>query len=352
MTRPPSSTFFQPHRWEFWVFSLIVATGLVQAFAAMTGEAGPTFSRFSGNLLLWALSVLPAIVCLRWLDVPEQTGWTGIALALLWGAFGFFGIATLLGSLPTFLRIATDLGFACVGVGLLVRLSPARFTTLLSVVATAIAVGLGEPWATVMASDAQGSIFVPGPNAANVDLGHVARQMLSGGPWIAAISAGVAVAGVVAAQRSSEGWRRRYGAAAAAIGLAAALRFLPMVPMLPTVALGIPALVALLALRGVALREPATHLMERAQRFVPEPELISTEERQSLATLEARLAARRRAAQRGGAPLARALRALQRAQLAFLASCDPTQGRGMWSRRAEEAVRDARWVYRAVQGLA
>lgn len=352
MTRPPSSTFFQPLRWEFWVFSLIVASGVVQAFAAMTGDEGPALGRFAGNLLLWVLPVLPAIACLRWFDVPEQTSWVGLGLALLWGTFGLFGIGTLLGSLPTALRIPADLGLACAGVGLLVRLSPARFTTLLSVVATAIAVGLGEPWSTVMASSARESVLAPGLNAAEVDLGQIARQMLSGGPWIAAISAGVAVAGVAAALRSGEGRARRYGGAGAAIALAAGLRFLPMVSILPTVLLGIPALVALLALRGVALREPATHLMERAQRFVPEPELISTEERHSLATLETRLAARRRAAQRGGAPLARALLALQRAQLAFLASCDPTRGRGAWSRRAEEAVRDARWVYRAVQGLA
>jgi len=171
------------------VFSLIVASGVVQAFAAMTGDEGPALGRFAGHLLLWALPVLPAIACLRWFDVPEQTSWVGLGLALLWGTFGLFGIGTLLGSLPTALRIPADLGLACAGVGLLVRLSPARFTTLLSVVATALAVGLGEPWSTVMASDARESVLAPGLNAAKVDLGQIARQMLSGGPWISAISA-------------------------------------------------------------------------------------------------------------------------------------------------------------------
>jgi hypothetical protein len=266
--------------------------------------------------------------------------------------FGVFGLGTLLVSLPTAVRIPADLGLACAGVALLVRLSPARFTTRLSVVATAVAVGLGEPWAAFVAAAAEAAAPLPESGTDVFDIGVVLGPLLGGAPWIAALSTGLAVAGLAAGGRSGEGRARRSAMALAAIALAVGLRFLPMVAVVPTAALGLPALLALLVLLGVALREPATHLIERAQRFVPEPELITTEERHSLATLEARLAARRRAAQRGGVALARALLTLQRAQLALLASCDPARGRGAWSRRAEEAVRDARWVYRAVQGLA
>jgi hypothetical protein len=111
--------------------------------------------------------------------------------------------------------------------------------------------------------------------------------------------------------------------------------------LLYIVAKGLPVLLIGIWIWRMALAQQSDYLAQVARHFVHEPSLIAPEERDSLSGLGSRRAARRTLAKSHGRPAARALHALQRAQLRLLVAC-ARHGRGLFTAGAEASVLRAR----------
>lgn len=351
--RPRSSNaFLKPHSISFWLFVALVLLGMGRVADALCHAPEHTGVALAALGMAWAIHAAPVLALLRQLEVPEQTGWVGLALGLLWGtvAMPLLSLVAASPELPggELLRFA---GFAGVGVVLLIRIAPARFNTRLTLAAAGVSIGLGQALGSALLAPLAHAVGDPSSgNAAEVVAAFI-QTLVGTGLWQGAVVGGGVGLAIATATASDHSLHRRlaesFGAFAVTLVVAGTPENVP----------GAEALLAALTVAAAALlvhfglNDPAALLMARARCFVPEAELIADSERQTLETLAARREARRAAARRGGKRQARTLRRLQRAQLAFLAACDPALGRGPWSQRAEEAVRDARWVYRTAQGL-
>lgn len=364
-------SFFQPRRAAFWLLMFFLARGAVSIFQMFaTGYRVVPVTVLSG-VLLWSLYMVPFLALFHVLDLDEEHPPLGFAMALAWGGLGaahlaqpankaILGLCAKLVS-PTF---AAEWGAAVagpiteeflklIGVVLIMQIARNQFRTPHSILILGVLSGLGFQVVENLGYTVSSAVsFVTESQLEPVANNFVMRGLLNG-LWSHAAYTTVAAFGVVCFKfRHDLAWPLRALLAAQYFLLAWALHFVWNSPLvndwipgngLPsmvvlTVIKGVPALIAVWLIWGVASRSESRHLQALAEYFVPERELIRGDERRRLGAPLRRLAVRRRLARRHGRRAGLLKGRLQREQLRLVLRAGE-KGRGRHTRKHEHAIR-------------
>jgi protease PrsW len=365
--------FFQPRRAAFWLLVLFLANGAYSVATMFLTNYAVVPQGLLTALAVWTLYALPFLFFLWRLDLFEQQSRSTFLLAFAWGGLGavylaipannaIFSLAAKLGS-PEFrdtwgAAIAgptTEEFLKTTGIILLVLVARTQFLTPLSVVVTGAMVGLGFQIVENVVYSTNAAIAAVNDDQVTPVLSTLLVRGFLCGLWSHSVYSAIAGFGVAQFMfRRHETLALRVGRFLMFFALAWGLHATwnsPLLspiqsmggfgPVLYIVAKGLPVLLIGVWIWRMALAQQSDYLAQVARHFVPEPSLIAPEERASLSDLGNRRALRRSLAESHGRPAARALHALQRAQLRLLVAC-ARHGRGLFTASAEASVLRAR----------
>jgi RsiW-degrading membrane proteinase PrsW (M82 family) len=366
--------FLQPRRAAFWLLVFFLANGLYSVVQLLLTSYSLVPQAMLASLVAWTLYALPFLLFLRHLDVFQQQSRMAFVLAFAWGGLGavylaipandaIFSLAAKLGS-PEFkgtwgAAIAgptTEEFLKTSGIILLVLVARTQFLTPLSVVATGAMVGLGFQIVENMVYSTNAALSAINDDQLSPVLSTVLMRGFLCGLWSHSVYSAIAAYGVAQFMfRRHQPMAVRVGWFVAFFALAWALHATwnsPLLspiqsvggifgPLLYIFAKGLPVLLFGVWIWRMALAQQSTYLEQVARHFVPEPVLVSAEERTTLTGLGSRRAHRKALAKSHGRSAARALHSLQQAQLALLLAC-ARHGRGPGTYEAERAVIKAR----------
>jgi RsiW-degrading membrane proteinase PrsW (M82 family) len=365
--------FLQPTRAAFWLLLFFLANGLYAVVRLFMTTYAVVPEAMATALVVWALYALPFLLFLRHLDIFEQQSRATFVLAFAWGGLGavylaipandaIFSLASKLGS-PEFkgtwgAAIAgptTEEFLKTAGIVLLVLVARTQFLTPLSVVATGAMVGLGFQIVENVVYSTHAAAAAVNDDQLSPVLSTLLVRGFMCGLWSHAVYSAIAAYGVAEFMFRRHqplavrvGWFLAYFALA--WGLHAAWNSPLLSPILSMgtggaalfmVAKGLPVLLAGIWIWRMALRQQSVYLEQVARQFVPEPALITADERSSLIGLGSRRDQRKATAKTHGWRAAHALHELQRRQLRLLLAC-MRFGRGPATVVAEAQVADAR----------
>jgi protease PrsW len=366
--------FLQPRRAAFWLLVLFLANGAYSVATLFLTNYAVVPQGLLTALAVWTLYALPFLFFLWRLDLFEQQSRSTFVLAFAWGGLGavylaipannaIFSVAAKVGS-PEF-RDAwgaamagpiTEEFFKTIGIILLVLVARTQFLTTLSVVVTGAMVGLGFQIVENVVYSTNAVVAATSDNQVAPVISTLVMRGFLCGLWSHSVYSAVAGYGVAQFMfRRHEPVAIRAARFLMFFGLAWGLHAAwnsPLLsgvqsvgsalgPLLYIFAKGLPVLLVGLWIWRMALAQQSDYLGQVARHFVPEPGLIAPEERDTLSGLGSRRAARHSLAKSHGRPAARALHALQRAQLRLLVAC-ARHGRGLYTGGAEASVLRAR----------
>jgi RsiW-degrading membrane proteinase PrsW (M82 family) len=366
--------FFQPRRAAFWLLVLFLANGAYSVLHLFLSSYSVVPQAMLAALGIWSLYALPFLFFLWRMDLFEQQSRATFVLAFAWGGLGavylaipandaIFSLAAKLGS-PEFrgawaAAIAgptTEEFLKTTGIILLVLVARTQFLSPLSVVVTGAMVGLGFQIVENMVYSTNAAMSAVNDDQISPVLGTLLTRGFLCGLWSHSVYSAIAGFGVAQFMfRRHETLAMRTGWFLLYFGLAWSLHAIwnsPLLspiqsvgglfgPILYIVAKGLPVLLVGIWIWRMALASQSNYLELVARHFVPEPALVDPQERASLSGLGSRRERRKAMAKSHGRPAARALHALQRAQLRLLVAC-ARHGRGLSTASAEDAVRKAR----------
>ncbi|SFL88047.1 PrsW family intramembrane metalloprotease [Variovorax sp. OV329] len=363
-------SFFQPRRAAFWllVFLLVMgAVSVVKMFAI--GYRVVPLTLLSG-VVLWALYTLPFLMLFHLLDLDEEHPPLGFVMAFAWGSLAavylalpsnsaILGLCAKLVS-PTF---AAEWGAAVagpvteeflklIGVVLIMQIARNQFRTPHSVLILGALSGLGFQVVENLSYTVNSAVSFPTDSQLMPVAHNFVMRGLLNGLWSHAAYTTVAAFGVVCFKfRRDLAMPLRVLLAAQYFLLAWALHFVWNSPLINdwipgngfasmvvlTLVKGLPAVIAVWLIWGVASRVESRHLQALAAYYVPERELIRDDERRRLGAPLRRLAVRRKLAQRYGRRAGRLKGRLQREQLRLVLRAGE-KGRGAHTRRLEHRI--------------
>jgi RsiW-degrading membrane proteinase PrsW (M82 family) len=365
--------FLQPKRAAFWLLVFFLANGLYSVVQLLVTSYSVAPQAMLVSLLAWTLYALPFLLFLRHLDVFHQQSRTAFVLAFAWGGLGavylaipandaIFSLAAKLGS-PEFkgtwgAAIAgptTEEFLKTAGIILLVLVARTQFLTPLSVVATGAMVGLGFQIVENMVYSTNAAVSAINDDQLSPVFSTVLMRGFLCGLWSHSVYSAIAAYGVAQFMFRRHqpmavrvGWFLLFFALAWVLHaawnsplLSPVLGVAPYGPLLFIFAKGLPVLLVGVWIWRMALAQQSAYLEQVARHFVPEPALISAEERATLTGLGSRRAHRKALAKTHGRGAARALHSLQQAQLALLVAC-ARHGRSLSTLGAEADVHSAR----------
>ncbi len=365
--------FFQPRRAAFWLLVLFLANGAYSIANLFLSSYSVVPQGLVAALVIWSIYALPFLVFLWRMDLFEQQSRSTFVLAFAWGGLGavylaipandaIFSLASKLGS-PEFRGVwaaaiagpTTEEFLKTIGIILLVLVARTQFLSPLSVVATGAMVGLGFQIVENVVYSTNAAVSAVNDDQLGPVVSTLVTRGLLCGLWSHSIYS--AIAGFGVAQflfRRHETLAMRTGWFLLYFGLAWLLHATwnsPLLspiqhvgafgPLLYIVAKGLPVLLVGIWVWRMALASQSNYLELVARHFVPEPALVEARERAPLSGLGSRREQRKSVAKAHGRPAARALHALQRAQLRLLVAC-ARHGRGLSTAGAEAAVLKAR----------
>ena len=365
--------FFQPRRAAFWLLVLFLANGAYSVATLFLSNYSVVPQALLASLGVWSLYALPFLFFLWRMDLFEQLSRSTLALAFAWGGLGavylaipandaIMSLTAKLGSpefrgvwAPAIAGPTTEEFLKTTGVILLVLVARTQFLSPLSVVATGAMVGLGFQIVENVVYSTNAAIVAVNDDQVGPVLSTLLTRGFLCGLWSHAVYSAIASYGVAQFLfRRDQTLAVRTGWFLLFFGLAWLLHALwnspvlsPILgvgdygPLLYIFAKGFPVLLVGVWVWRMALASQANYLELLARHFVPEPALVDVHERASLIGLGSRRERRKAMAKAHGRPAARALHALQRAQLRLLLAC-ARYGRGLPTVGAEAAVLRAR----------
>lgn len=365
--------FFQPRRAAFWLLVLFLANGAYSIANLFLTSYSVVPQGLLAALGIWSLYALPFLAFVWRMDLFEQQSRSTFALAFAWGGLGavylaipangaIFSLAAKLGS-PEFRGVwaaaiagpTTEEFLKTIGIILLVLVARTQFLSPLSVVATGAMVGLGFQIVENVVYSTNAAIAAVNDNQIGPVVSTLVTRGFLCGLWSHSIYSAIAGFGVAQFMfRRHETLAMRTGWFLLYFGLAWLLHATwnsPLLspiqsvgafgPLLYIVAKGLPVLLAGIWIWRMALASQSNYLEGVARHFVPDPALVDAQERAALSGLGSRRERRKAMARQHGRPAARALHALQRAQLRLLLAC-ARHGRGLLTAGAEASVLKAR----------
>lgn len=365
--------FFQPRRAAFWLLVLFLANGAYSVLNLFLSSYAVVPQGMLAALVIWSLYALPFLFFLWRMDLFEQQSRSTFVLAFAWGGLGavylaipandaIFSLAAKVGS-PEFRGLwaaaiagpTTEEFLKTTGIILLVLVARTQFLSPLSVVVTGAMVGLGFQIVENIVYSTNAAASAVNDDQVGPVLATLMTRGFLCGLWSHSVYSAIAGFGVAQFMfRRHEPMAMRIGRFLLFFGLAWSLHAIwnsPLLspilsvgafgPLLYIFAKGFPVLLVGVWIWRMALASQSNYLDLVARHFVPEPALVDPQERASLSGLGSRRERRKAMAKAHGRPAARALHALQRAQLRLLLAC-ARHGRGLRTAGAEADVLSAR----------